>query len=411
MSRPHGSKNKPKNFKLSTLKFEKQVANAPIIKINPFGWVNYGVDNLYPIKLIDLYNTSVSHRAAIDFAVNAIVGEGIDWEKMQMNSDDVQNPNYSMSWNEFIRALAFDWCLYSAFAFQIIKNKDNKTYSFFPQPIETIRLEEMDEDGVINGAYLCKDWSATQKYPPVHVKMFGFQATETIPKGEVFLFYHRNYNPVTPYYGLPTYSSALNAIQAEAQYQLYDLKTIVNGFCPIGSLTLPAVETDEERQAIIRNISDMFSGAENANSLLISFRQNPEDQPIEYTPFAAQSTNVNLYGDANERTVNRIMAAHKIPSKALVGFPADDTGFSDSGSYLESAFALYNVNVANNNRLQILDAVNNAFKANGVDIKISLKPLRYKIDEEETKIETEVTSNAAEPISEEDATERKNNTI
>lgn len=412
MGRPKGSVNKKKyNGGLEVLKFEKQIENAPITNVNlVYDIVQYGNRNDYPFKLISLYNTSVTHKACIDFATNAIVGEGIDWEKMNIDDSEMTTPNYSMSWNEFIKALAFDYCLYSAFAFQIIKNKDDKTYSFFPQPIETVRLEEMDEDGVINNAYLCKDWSAPSKYPPIKMPIFGFQEDEEIPMGVPYLVYHKQYNPVNAYYGLPTYSSAINAIQAESEYQNWDLKNIVNGFAPAGMLTLPSVETDEERRAIINNLQNMFQGSSNANSMMITFRTNVEEQPAVYTPFITNTSNVNLYEAANERTINRIMAGHKIPSKALIGYPADDTGFSNSGEYLESAYALYNVNVANNNRREILDTVNTLFKLNGVEVNIELKPLRYKVDNEETKVET-TTSPQGETNKEEEVEERENNTI
>ena len=408
--RPAGSSNKPKlTGGLEVLKFEKQIENAPITNVDAmYNIVKYGAKNTYPFELINLYNTSVTHKACIDFATNAIVGEGIDWGTMDAN--EMPTPNYYMSWNEFIKALAFDYSLYSAFAFQVIMNKDRKTYSFFPQPIETVRLEEMDEDGVINNAYICKDWSATGKYPPIKIPMFGFQDEEKITYGEPYLFYHKSYNPVNAYYGLPTYSSAINAIQAEAQYQNWDLKNIVNGFCPAGMLTLPAVETDEQRKAIINNVQRMFQGSDNVNSMMITFRTNIEDKPVEYTPFVANTSNVNLYEAANERVINRIMAGHKIPSKALIGYPADNTGFSNSGEYLESAYALYNVNVANNNRREILDTVNNLFKMNGVDIEIQLKPLRYKIDDEQVKVDTTVKSSGG-TATEDEVTERENDTI
>ena len=412
MSRPIGSKNKPKNGNgLQVLKFEKQIEGAPITNYNAqYNIINFGKDNQYPYKLINLYNTSVTHRACIDFATNAIVGEGIDWDKMKINSEEMFTPNYHMSWNEFIKAMAFDFSLYSAFAFQVIKNKDNKTYSFFPQPIETIRLEEMDENGVINNAYICSDWSATGKYQPIKIPMFGFQSEKEIPRGEPHLFYHKQYNPVNEYYGLPTYSSAINAIQCEAQYQRWELKNIVNGFVPSGMLTLPEVETDEQRRAIINNIQNMFVGAENTNSLMITFRDSIDNKPVEFTPFTAPTSNVNLYEAANERTINRVMAGHKIPSKALIGYPADDTGFSNSGEYLESAYALYNVNVASNARREILDTINNIFKLNGVDVNIELKPLRYKIDDNETKADT-TTNPKGETKTEDEVTEREKNTI
>lgn len=421
MSRPKGSLNKStilamqqekvKKNGVYTMNFEKQISNAPITKANAqYGIINYGIKNDYPFRLIDLYNTSVTHRACIDFAANAIVGDGIDWDSMKIKNGDIPNPNYTMGWNDFIRALAFDYCLYSSFAFQVIKNKDNKTYSFFPQPIETVRLEEMDEDGVINNAYLCKDWSATGKYPPIKIPMFGFQEDNEIPRGVPYLFYHKRYNPVNAYYGLPVYSSALNAIQAESEFQTWDLKSVVNGFTPVGAITLPQVETDDQRQAIINNITNLFQGSNNANSLVITFRDNIEDKPIEFTPFTQSTNNVNLYADANERTINRIMAAHRIPSKALIGFPADNTGFSNSGEYMEEAFRLYNVNVANNNRREILDVINTLFKANGVDIEIVLKPLRYKTDGDNTSVDTN-DEVQGETSKEDEVEERENNTL
>lgn len=409
MPRTKGAINKPKNTSLRVLNFDKQIENAPIIKKNQqYNIIQYGSKNLYPFDLISLYNTSVTMKACVDFATNAIVGEGVDIEAMKLKDSDLQNPNYYTGWNEFIRALAFDFTLYSAFAFQIIKNKDGKTYSFFHQPIETIRLEEMDEDGVINNAYLCKDWSVPSKYPPIKIPMFGFQDDREIPSGVPYLFYHRQYNPVNFYYGLPSFSSAINCIQAEAQFQIWDLKNVTNGFTPVGALTIPNVETDEERQAVINNIQRLFTGAENSNSLIITFRDNIEDKPIEYTPFVQSSNNVNLYADANERTVNRIMAAFKIPSKALIGFPADNTGFSDSGAYLESAFALYNVNVANNNRKEILDVINNMLKMNGVDTQLVLKPLNYRITDSQTASTNNIQT---ETKTEDEVDERENNSI
>lgn len=411
MGRPVGSKNKPK-FRggLSVMNFDKQIENAPICRNSSLGWVNWGSKNQYPFDLISLYNTSVTHKACIDFATNAIIGDGIDWERMKMKNGDIPNPNYYTSWNEFIRQITFDYVLYGSFAFQVIRNNDGKTYSFFHQPIETVRLEEKDEDGVINGAWLCKDWSASGKYTPVRLPLFGFQADEKIDKGQAYLFYHKQYNPVNDYYGLPVYSSAINAIQAEAQYQIWDLRNIVNGFTPTGAITLPQVEDEAERNAMIDNVTRLFTGAQNANSLVISFRNNIEDKPIEYTPFTVNS-NVNVYEAANERTINRIMAAHKIPSKSLIGYPSDDTGFSNSGEYMESAYSLYNVNVANNNRRDILDVINTMFKSNGVDIEIHLKPLRYKISEDEdTKIDTSNDINGDE-TNENNAVERQDDTV
>lgn len=411
VGRPKGSvKKKAISNNIQILNFEKQIANSPITKTDTlYNIVKYGEKNDYPFRLLDLYNTSITMRSCVEFATNAIIGDGIDWDNINVN--DVPNPNYYTSWYSFLRQLAFDFVMYDAFAFQVIKNKDGKTYSFFNQAIDTVRLEEMDEDGVINNAYLCKDWTAPSKYPPVKVPMFGFQDEATIQSGQVYLFYYHRHNPISSYYGLPTYTSGLNAIQSEAAYQMYDLKSITNGFTSAGAISLPAVETDEERNQIIKNITSMFTGEQNANNLLIQFRTNNEDKGVLYTPFSAPTTHVDLYDKANERVVNRIMAAFKIPSKALIGYPCDDTGFSNSGDFLESAFRLYNVNCANQNRKEMLDIINKMFQINGIDVEIVLKPIVYNYDEntqDNTMNEDDKTEQQS--VTDDTATEREDNT-
>ncbi|MBO7733591.1 MAG: phage portal protein [Methanobrevibacter sp.] len=408
--RPKGSTSiKLNTSNLVNIELQKQIKNAPIESYNAvYNIQTWGSDNLYPYKLIDLYNTSVTHRSCIDFAVNAIVGQGIDWDAVQLPNEEMMTPNYQMSYDEFIRALAFDYSLYSGFAFQIIRSKDGQSYTFYPQPMETIRLEIMDEEGVINNAYICKDWSQASLNPPIKMPLFGFQEEEEIEIGVPYLFYYKKYNPVSQYYSLPIYSSCINAIQAEAQYQTWELKNVLNNFTPSGMLTVPTVDSEEQKKAIIKNINSMFSGAENASALMIQFSDNSDANKVQFTPFQASSTNVNLFGDANERTVSRIVAGHRIPSKALIGYSLDNLGFSNSSEYLQSAFSLYNINVANANRKEIMSVINNLFKLNGVDVELQLKPLNYNLES------TETSSNAkanGETRNEEEAIERENNTI
>ena len=104
------------------------------------------------------------------------------------------------------------------------------------------------------------------------------------------------------------------------------------------------------------------------------------------------------------------MAGWRIPSKSLIGYPVDNTGFSDSGAYMEAAYALYNVNVANNNRREILDVINQLFKMNGIDVEIALKPLRYKIDDAQTTLPTD-NKPTGEVKTDEEVDEREDNTI
>ena len=380
MSRPVGSKNKPKVSMGSGVfltNLEKQIEGSAITRKNALGWVNWGIRNNYPNLLLDLYNQSPTHRSAVNFAVMSILGNGVDYEQMGINGDEIV-PNYSQSWDEIIKSLALDYIIYGSYAIQIIQNKDGKTFSFWHMPLDKVRWSEYDEDGQITSYWICQDWTATGQFPPFQIEAFDMRDNFKIEKGKPYLYVYRTYSPAMTYYTQPHYQAAIKAIQSEIEYVAYDLKTIVNGFAPAGVLTLPEVETDEERQAVIKNVTKMFQGSENANSVMITFRSNIEDKGVEYVPFTNNSGHVNLYADANQRVINRILEAHQIPNAALIGHPdISNSGFASEADKLEVSYQLYNKLTGNYNRMAVIKTLNQMLKMNGVDTEIIMKPLSF----------------------------------
>lgn len=380
MSRPVGSKNKPKiqgGNNVYLTKFEKQIEGSAVTKKSGFSWVNWGIKNNYPNILLDLYNQSPTHRSSVNFAVQSILGNGVDFEEMKLNGDEVV-PNYAQTWDEVIKSLAMDYILYGSYAIQVIMNKDGKTYSFWHMPLDKVRWGEYDEDGQITSYWISNDWTALGQNPPFEIDALDMREDFKIEKGKPYLYVYRTYSPTMTYYTQPHYAAAIKAIQAEIEYCNYDLKNIVNGFAPSGVLTLPEVETDEQRQAIINNVTRMFQGSDNANSVMITFRNNLEDKGVEYTPFTNSTGNVNLYADANQRVINRILAAHQIPNAALIGMPdIGNSGFSSEADKLEVSYQLYNKLTGNYNRMAVIRTLNQMLKMNGIDTEIIMKQLSF----------------------------------
>lgn len=396
MSRPVGSKNKPKapsnKNGVYITNFEKQIEGSAITRKNALGWVNWGIKNTYPNILLDLYNQSPTHRSAINFAVQSILGNGVDFEQMGLNGDEVV-PNYAQSWDEVIKSLALDYVLYGSYAIQIIMNKDGRTFSFWHMPLDKVRWSEYDEDGQILTYWISNDWTALGQNPPFQIDAFDMREEMTIERGKPYLYVYRTYSPTMTYYTQPHYAAAIKAIQAEIEYCNYDLKNIVNGFAPSGVLTLPEVETDEQRQAIINNVTRMFQGSDNANSVMITFRSNIEDKGVEYTPFTAAQGNINVYAEANQRVINRILCAHQIPSAALIGLPdINNSGFSSEADKLQVAYQLYNKLTGNNNRIAVIRTLNQMLKMNGIDTEIIMKPLNFADFQEDADVEERTQS-------------------
>ena len=167
--RPKGSQNKPKimtknNSSVISIKMEKQVEGMARTNNSNRGWINWGNRNDYPLQLSNLYYNSPIHQSCVDFAVSAIVGGGVDYKKMKLTGQEEMRPNYMESWDSFIEKIALDYILYGAYAFQIIKNKDNKTYSFYHQPFSDVRCSPKDEDGVIILYWVSSVWTGLSKY-------------------------------------------------------------------------------------------------------------------------------------------------------------------------------------------------------------------------------------------------------
>ena len=376
--RPAGSKNiqKPTGG-IEVLKFEKQIEGSPITRNSSQGWVNWGLKNDMPNQLLNLYNESPTHAAAINFGVQSICSGGIDYEAMKLDSSQTV-PNYEYSWDELIRNISLDFMLYGSFSIQIIMNKDGKTFSFWHIPLEKVRWSPYDEDGQITSFWISNDWTAVGQYPPIEIEAFDMRPDTKIEKGKPYLYVYRHYSPTMSYYTAPHYASAIKAVQSEIQFIEYDLKHIVNGFSAAGVLTLNSVETDEERRAIINNIQSMFQGSSNTNTMAITFRTNLEDSPVQWTPFTDKGSNVNQYADSNQRCINRILSAHQINDPQLIGLPnPGGTGFNSEGQLLETAYNVYNKVVGNYNRQCVIKTVNNMFKMNGIDVEIIMKPLVF----------------------------------
>ena len=414
--RPKGSQNKPKimtknNSSVISIKMEKQVEGMARTNNSNRGWINWGNRNDYPLQLSNLYYNSPIHQSCVDFAVSAIVGGGVDYNKMKLTGQEEMRPNYMESWDSFIEKIALDYILYGAYAFQIIKNKDNKTYSFYHQPFSDVRCSPKDEDGVITSYWVSSDWTALSKYSPVELPAFGFQEDEEIAQGKTYLFVSTSYSPDLLYYQTPRYISALKAIQADIELQRYDLRSIMNNFSAAGILTMNRIDDEEEKKLVLENLEAMFQGSNNANSLLVTFKNNDEEKPIDFVKIDKDVTNVNLFDNNNERNIKRILSSHRIPSRTLIGLPSENAQLGGQGNETVVAYNIYNQLVGNNNRKKIVNTINQMLRLNGIDVEIILKPLSFYVSMPSEIIEKNenISENTKETYDNENIEEQQTN--
>lgn len=386
MSRIKGSLNKATLAKIEAaknkggvfnIKMQKQIEGSPITRKNGAGFVNWGYKNNMPNLLLDLYNQSPTHRACINFGVQSIVGDGISYEDSKFDGKEIV-PNAYEDWNSLIRKISLDFMLYGSYSIECILNKDGKTLSYYHIPLDRVRWSDYDEDGQITSYWIANDWTEIGKNPPIKIDAFDMRPDTKIEKGHPYLYVYRPYDPCLTYYTTPHYQACIKSVQAEIEYQNFDIRSASNSFVPSGMLLLNSVEDDRERQAVIDNVQKMFVGTDNAAQIMVSFRNNIEEQAPTFVPFTANQGNVNLFDSANQRIVNRILAGHQINDPHLVGLPQyGAVGFNSEAAMLETSYNVYLKVVGNYNRQCVIQTFNSMLSLNGVDTEIVMKPLRF----------------------------------
>lgn len=366
-------------FNMRIENFTKQVEGSPITRTDARGWVQWGSKNSIPTLLLDLYNQSPTHRACINFEVQSIVGGGVDLEAMKVDGSQIA-PNYSQDWDSFLRAIALDYSIFGTYCIEIIANKDHKTYSYWAIPADKVRWSEYDSDGQITSYWIANDWTEIGQNPPIKIDAFDMREDSKITYGKPYLYVYRPYTPANNYYTQPRYQAGIKAIQSQIEICNYDLKFTTNSFTPQGVLVLNQVEDDNERNAVIRNVTNLFTGSDSAGSIMITFKDNPEQVSPEFIPFTSTNGNVNLYDTTNERVTDFIVSSHQIPSKTLVGLSQHNTGFNSEGNFLSVSYNLYNTLVGNYDRDAIVKTINFMLKMNGIDQELILKPLVFDLE-------------------------------
>ena len=77
-------------------------------------WVSYGEDNLYPQKLIELYQSSAIHNTCVNSQLDAMIGEGIE-----MIGDNYVNRDEE-TLEDIYRKISYDFLLFGGFSLNVM---------------------------------------------------------------------------------------------------------------------------------------------------------------------------------------------------------------------------------------------------------------------------------------------------
>ena len=351
---------------MKNIKTKLEALELPIIKeVRNKDYVPYGDDNMFPAKIIELYNKSSIHRTAIDSIIMNAYELGL------VGGDTVVNKK-DQTLNEIYELIINDMVLFNGFSLNVIWNKQgNKIVEVYHLPFNNVRSGKYNEEEEIDSYFYSNDWLSIRKNPPSDYKSFS----ETENKGEdgSQIFYSYVYASGNEYYPLPQYIAAVNDIELDARISRYHNANISNGLAPSMFIKLRnGIPTPEERDVIYNEITSTFTGEHNAGRYFLAF--SDADNAMEVQTIA--NVNDDYYVVLDERITSRILTAHKITSPLLLGIK-DSSGFSSNADELMVAQNHFKEIVIDPLRKKILNKFLKIYTLMGLGekIEISIKKL------------------------------------
>ena len=296
---------------------QQDYTQPAIERYNGNGYIYFGIDNLYPNVLNDLYNRSGLHSAIIDFKRNLISGAGYELE-----GEDGLTPMKKVELRQFVdlidgenslqnalNDIVLDYVIHSTVYFKVYWNSD-KSRILKMKRVEPSKLrigvnpKDMEE---VNRYYYCFDWKNYGQYPMTEIPKFSLDKNNN----RVEIYRYINKNPTVNWYTLPQYSSGTNWMHLDAEVSNYHKSNIENAINPSMALKfykLPANE--EEKRDILTSIKKNFQGSSNTGRAMVFFADSKETAP-DIEPIAVSNIDKQFSVTADQIQRN-ICYSHKM---------------------------------------------------------------------------------------------------
>jgi len=339
------------------------------VEVRGKDWVNYGEDNLYPEKLIELKNSSAIHNTCLDAIYTGIFGEGLE-----VAGDTIVN-TLNETLNDIYQKISIDFAVFKGYALNVIWNKaGDRIAEIYHLPFNKVRSGKMNEEDVVDTYFFSSNWKNTKKYIPIAYPAFS----NTDTKGDMAsqIYYYKGYSVGNDIYPLPTYIGAINDIQLDGRISVFHNSNISNGMSPGLIITFPNGDpTEDEKRKLWKDLNEAFASEKNAGKVFLNFTNSPEEAP---TFQVLDSPNDDYYITLENRISSRILTSHKISSPLLLGIRDTGTGLGNNANELEVAYAHFIGVVIEPKQKEINKSLNKVVRSFGLNISLEIIP--SKID-------------------------------
>lgn len=345
------------------------------------GYIRWGYNNLFPLQLADLFNSSPIHASITQQKAKMIIGEGLKYDEALLTGLTVMQTaelnrftNFADGQEKSLQQIAgeleLDYQIFGAMAVEVFWSSDfTKIIKINRLPVVNIRIGEEDDFGKVNEYYYNKDWSRPTYYGITTIPAFNVLNKTTQSQ----VLYVKNPSIDGRYYGAPTYASGLNWIATDAANSKFCLSNVQNGMSPslaIQFYKLP--ESPEHRHKLVSDFKREYSSQHNAGKCMVFFSDGkdlaPDVKPIEIANI--DKTMVAI----NEQVVEQIVRAHRAVSGILFGIQtiARITAVNE----YEQAYLIFEKTVLTSDRRVLEDMLNRILRINQLNVGLKFEPFQ-----------------------------------
>jgi hypothetical protein len=329
------------------------------------GWVNFGVNNLFPQYLRELAQTGAVHGSLCISIGDMIAGKNL--EAGVYNRRLTELDAY-----EVFYGCAHDYKKYGGFYMEVIYTYDRESVARLRHiPFEECRLGVSGEDEEIGGVWHSNDWAAPKRKrnKPEFIPLYNVAKKSEEPRQ---IYYCFNYTS-GQFYPRPDYYSAINSIELAKEISVYHINNIVNGLMPsfIVSMFQGAPDPDQQND-IKRDWERELTGAKNAGKFIMTFNERDTPKPDIIT-FPLSDAD-KQYQFLSTESTSLIMVAHRVTTPLLFGIRDVATGFGSNKDEMAVGLEIFTNQVIEPAQRKISKAFEEVLSFEMPGIKITVVP-------------------------------------
>ena len=383
-------KNNKNNFDVIAL--SSYTAPSTVEHVNK-DFVMYGEENDYFDELIEHFMSSTTNGSIITGISNLVYGKGLGARDANLKPE-VWAKLHSILRPAELKKTILDRKMLGMAALQVTYEGGKiKTITHFP--MNTLRAEKADTNGVIKQWYYHRDWSEVQPNDkPKAIKAFGHGNKKG---NEIYII--KPYVTGSFYYTPPDYVFALPYAKLEAEIGDYLINDTINGFS--GSMMvnfndgIPKQETQRRmKQKVITNLT----GA-TGQKVLVNFNKNGDNATtLERLTLDNAPDHYQYLADECR---NKLIVGHRITSPLLIGVRESGSGFGSNADEIKTASSLMDNVLIKGFQDEFVDALNDILAAGDMALDLFFKTSQ-PLDFADESVEERVEEKSVEQLSNEE---------